>query len=255
MRKLAGLMVLGSLVFGGREAAAQTQGIGATSDDRVFITIGFGVESGKSDTNDTKNYTLYDEAATTTANTSWTSGSIFEGSIAIRVIRNFTVGVAYHQETNTTDAEITGTAPHPIFFNRPRNFTASAGGLYRRENAAHLTFGWVVPINDKLDVVASAGPSFFRLQQDVVRDVTIAEGAGFTTVVAQPLVVEQKRSVVGFNAGADVTYILWQNDNVRLGAGGFVRYAGATTDVRLLVSDVETKVGGIQFGFGGRVRF
>jgi hypothetical protein len=250
-------MVLGLLVVGGREAAAQGQGIGATSDDRVFMTIGFGVESGKSDTNDTKNYTLYDEAATTTANTSWTSGSIFEGGIAIRVIRNFTVGVAYHQETNTTDAEITGTAPHPIFFNRPRDFTASAGGLYRRENAAHLTFGWVVPINDKLDVLVSAGPSFFRLRQDVVSDVEVSDpiNSNFATPVTAVRLAEQKRSVVGYNAGADVTYILWQNDNVRLGAGGFVRYTGATTDVRLLVSDVETKVGGIQFGFGGRVRF
>lgn len=253
MRKLAGLMVLGLLLVGGSEAAAQ--GMGAATDDRVFMTIGFGVESGTSDTNDTKSYTLYDEAATTTVNTAWTSGSIFEGSLAVRVIRNFTVGVAYHQETNTTDAAISGSAPHPVFFNRPRSFTGEAGGLYRRENAAHLTFGWVVPVNDKLDVHVTAGPSFFRLQQDVVSDVTIAEGAGFTTVVAQPLVVEQKRSVVGFNAGADATYILWQNDNVRLGAGGFVRFAGATTDVRLLVSDVETKVGGVQFGFGGRIRF
>lgn len=255
MRKLAGLMVLGFLVFGGRNAAAQTGGIGAASDDRVFVTIGFGVESGTSDTNDTKNFILFDEPATTNANTSWTSGSFFEGGIAVRVIRNFTVGVAYHQETNTTDADITGTAPHPIFFNRPRTFTATAGGLQRRENAAHLTFGWIVPINDKLDVLVSGGPSFFRLTQDVVRDVRLAEGANFTTVVAQPELAEEKENVVGFNAGADVTYILWQNDNVRLGAGGFVRYAGATADVRLLVSDVETDVGGIQFGFGGRIRF
>lgn len=255
MRKLAGLMVLGLLVFGGREAAAQSQGIGATSDDRVFITIGFGVESGSSEANDTKTYTLYDESATTSANTSWTSGSFFEGGMSVRVIKNFTIGVAYHQETNTTDAELSGSAPHPVFFNRPRSFTATAGGLYRRENAAHLMLGWVVPINDKLDVLLSAGPSFFRLRQDVVSDVSIAEGAGFTSVVAQPVVVEQKRSQTGFNAGADVTYIFWQNDNVRLGGGGFVRFAGATTDVRLLVSDVETKVGGIQFGFGGRIRF
>jgi hypothetical protein len=61
--------------------------------------------------------------------------------------------------------------------------------------------------------------------------------------------------LTGYNVGADLTYMLWQNDSVRLGAGGFVRYTGATTDVRLLANDVETKVGGIQFGFGARVRF
>ena len=67
MRKLVVMMALGLLVAGGREAAAQGQGIGATSDDRVFLSIGFGVESGSSDMSDTKTYTLYDEPATTSA--------------------------------------------------------------------------------------------------------------------------------------------------------------------------------------------
>jgi hypothetical protein len=254
MRQLAGLLVVfGVLMTAGSEAAAQ--GIGGAVDDRVFLSIGFGVEAGSSDMNDTKTYTLYDEPATTTVETSWSSGSFFEGGAAVRAIRNFTVGISYHQETNTTDAAITGTAPHPVFFNRPRNFTAEAGGLYRRENAVHLSFGWVVPVNDKLDVLVSGGPSFFRLKQDVVKDVSIAEGAGFTTVVAQPVVEEVSRSVTGLNVGADVTYVFWQNDNVRIGGGGFVRYAGATTDVTLMVNNVETTVGGMQFGFGGRIRF
>jgi len=245
--------MLGLLVVGSREAAGQ--GMGATSDDRIFIAIGFGVESGSSDMADTKTYTLYDEPATTSTSTSWTSGSIFGGGLDIRLIKNFTVGVHYHQETNTTDAAITGTAPHPVFFNRPRNFEATAGGLYRRENAVHLTLGWVVPINSKVDVLVTGGPSFFRLEQDVVSDVSVAETGNFTTVVAQPTISTQSRSVTGYNAGVDASYLLWQNDNVRLGAGGFMRFTGATTDVFMLTNNVETKVGGLQFGFGGRIRF
>ncbi len=251
MHKLVAVMVLGLLVGGSREAAAQ-----GTPDDRVFLSVGFGVESGSSDANDVKQYTLYDEPATTEVKTPWSSGSFFESGVAIRVYRSMTVGLSYHQETNTAETAITGTAPHPVFFNRPRTFSSEAGGLYRRENATHLSFGWIVPINPKLDVLVSGGPSFFRLRQDVVSDVVITEsGGGFTTVVATPTVVTQRRSEAGFHVGADVTYILWQNDRMRLGGGAFVRYAGATTDVRLLVSDVETKVGGVQFGFGGRIRF
>lgn len=251
MYKLVAVMVLGLLVGGSREAAAQ-----GAPDDRVFLSIGFGVESGSSAANDSKQYTLYDEPATTEVNTPWTSGSFFEGGVAVRVYRSLTVGVSYHQETNTSEAAITGTAPHPVFFNRPRTFSAEAGGMYRRENATHLSFGWVVPFGTKLDVLVSGGPSFFRLRQDVVSDVLITErGGGFTEVVVAPTTVTQRRSEVGYNVGADVTYILWQNDRMRLGGGAFVRYTGATTDVRLLVSDVETKVGGIQFGFGARIRF
>lgn len=252
MHKLVAVMVLGLLVGGSREAAAQ-----GTPDDRVFLSVGFGVESGSSDANDVKQYTLYDEPATTEVKTPWSSGSFFEGGVAIRVYRSMTVGLSYHQETNTSEAAITGTAPHPVFFNRPRTFGPStAGGLERRENATHLSFGWVVPVSPKLDILVSGGPSFFRLQQDVVRDVAIAEtGAPFTEVLVSSTKVTEKESVVGYHVGADVTYILWQNDRMRLGGGAFVRYAGATTDVRLLVSDVETKVGGVQFGFGGRIRF
>jgi opacity protein-like surface antigen len=245
--------MLGLLVVGSREAAGQ--GIGAASDDRLFLAIGFGVESGSSDMSDTKTYTLYDEPATTSTSTTWSSGSFFGGGMDVRLIRNFTVGVHYHQETNTTDTAITGTAPHPVFFNRPRNFESVASGLYRRENAAHLTLGWVVPINPKLDVLVTGGPSFFRLEQDVVSDVAISESGDFSRPVATPSLTTHSRSVTGYNVGADATYIVWQNDSVRLGAGGFVRFTGATTDVHMLTSDVETKVGGLQFGFGGRIRF
>lgn len=251
MRKLVLAMVCGLLVGSSSEAAAQ----GAVAD-RVFLNIGFGVESGSSDANDTKQYTLYDEPATTTVNTPWTSGSIFGGGIDFRIVKNLTVGVSYHQETNTAEAAITGTAPHPVFFNRPRTYSSTASGLERRENATHVSIGWVVPVGTKFDVLVSGGPSFFRLQQDVVRDVVIAEAGGaFTEVLVSPTVVTEKKSVTGYNVGADATYIFWQNDSVRLGVGGFVRYAAATTDVLLLVNNVETTVGGVQFGFGGRIRF
>lgn len=250
MRKFAVLMVLGVLVGGTREAAAQ----GVT--DRVFLNIGFGVEQGNNDATDTTTYTLYDETATVSSSTSWTSGSIFGGGVDFRLFKGFTVGVGYHQETNTTGSLVTGSLPHPIFFNRPRTFSVTEGGLQRRENATHITFGWVQQITPKLDVLVSGGPSFFRLQEDVVSEVEVAErGGDYSQVLVSPTVTLQKRSVTGYNVGADVTYILWQNDSVRLGGGGFVRYTGATTDVRLLANNIETKVGGIQFGFGARIRF
>ncbi len=252
MRKLAVLMVVGLLVGGSREAAAQ-----GAPDDRILLSISFGVESGSSELNDSKQYTLYDEPATTTAKTSWKSGRFFGGGIDIRLIKGLTVGVSYHQEKITANAVLSGTVPNPIFFNRPRTFTSELGGLERRESAAHVSVGWIVAIGSKLDVLFSGGPSFFRLQQEVVTEVLIAErGLPFTEVLVSPQKATQKRSDLwGYNVGTDVTYILWENDRVRLGGGGFVRITGATTDVRLFVSDVETKVGGVQYGFGGRLRF
>jgi hypothetical protein len=243
------LLVCGCVIGASREANAQ-------ATDRGYVNVGFGVEWGESDLSDTKNFTIYDEAARINQATHWSSGSIFDIGAGIRVWRGLTVGVAYHQETNTADTALDGSIPSPVFFNRPRSFTATAPGLFRREHGTHLQFGWLFPYGEKLDVLAFAGPSWFRLQQDVVSDVTVGEkGSPFTEVVVQPTTTTRERSVVGFNLGADVTYIVWSNDRVRVGAGSFLRFTQASADVLLMSTEQPTDVGGFQFGFGGRLRF
>ena len=223
--------------------------------DRGYVNIGFGVESGSSSVTDTKNLVIYEEAATITSNTTWTSGSLVDAAFGLRVWRNLTVGVAYHQEENDTDGEITGSIPSPIFFNRPRTLAQDIV-LERKEKAAHLVISWALPIGTKFDVLLSGGPSFFRLEQDAVNDVEIGErGSPFTEVVARPTIETRKKSLTGFNVGADATYIIWSNDDVRFGAGGFIRFTQASGDVLMLVTEQSTDVGGIQFGLGARIRF
>jgi hypothetical protein len=56
--------------------------------------------------------------------------------------------------------------------------------------------------------------------------------------------------------GADVSYYFTE----RFGAGGFLRWAGGSTDIEVLDAsnlrqEVKTDVGGFQAGFGARVRF
>ena len=105
--------------------------------------------------------------------------------------------------------------------------------------------------------MVSGGPSFFRMEQDVVSDVAFGEQGGtFATVVAQP---------DGRDAQAEPdrlqrrrwtrTYIVWQNDSIRVGAGGFVRFTQADMNIEMLNSSQPTKAGGVQFGFGARLRF
>lgn len=248
-----------TLVIGGMIAGASTDAAaqGKTWDDRVYLNIGFGVESGDTTLSDSRPLTIYEEAGSATASSTYTSGSLFDVGVGIRLWKNFSVGAAYHQEQNTADIAVTGSAPHPVFFNQPRTFTATAGGdQFRKENATHLQLGWMLPFGKKLDVLVFAGPSWFRLQQPVVSNVTIGElGPPYTQVTATSTVEIRKKSAVGYNAGADVSYLVWQNDSVRVGGGVFVRYARASTDVLLLQSEVPTDVGGLQVGFGGRIRF
>jgi hypothetical protein len=253
MNKLVGTIVLVCGVFAGLAPAASAQT--APWSDRGYINVGWGVESGSSALADAKGFTIYDEAATVSSAATFTSGSLFDVGVGLRIWKNLTVGAGYHQEQNDTEGALTGSIPSPVFFNRPRTLTHPVPGLERKEKATHLMIGWVVPIGSKFDLMISGGPSFFRVEQDVVSDVRIGEGANFTTVVADPEVTTRKQSVTGYNVGADATYIVWQNDNVRVGAGGFVRFTMADAAFDMLSSSQPTEVGGVQFGFGARLRF
>jgi hypothetical protein len=250
MRKTAvAIFVLGALVAQSREAAAQWS-------DRGYLNFSTGVESSSSTLTDTRNYTLYDEPATTTTSSSITGGNILDFSGGVRVFRNLSVGAAWHMEKNRADVAITGSVPNPIFFNRPRQLTHTENELERKEMAAHLQFGWMVPFGQKFDVLVFAGPSWFRLEQEVVSQVDVVErGLPFTEVVPVVETETRKKSVVGYNVGFDASYLIWQNDRVRLGAGGFVRYTVADATVPLMTTEVESDVGGAQFGIGVRFRF
>ena len=254
MNKSVVVFLIACGVFAGSSRQASAQG--ATWADRGYINVGWGVESGSSAMTDTRTSSIYEETATITSSSTFSSGSLFDVGVGVRIIRNLTVGVAYHQEQNDTEGQLTGSIPSPEFFNRPRTLNETVTGLDRKEQATHLQIGWVIPIGQKLDVLVSAGPSFFRLTQEVVSDVRIGEqGGAFTTVVATPTMTERKKSQTGYNAGVDATYILWQNDSIRIGAGGFVRVTKADMDVEMLNTSQPTEVGGVQFGFGARLRF
>jgi hypothetical protein len=240
------------VLAGAGSANAQT----GTWADRGYINIGFGVESGSSAVTDTENIVIYEEAGTITSSDSFTSGNVLDAGFGLRIWRNLTVGVAYHQEENDSNGELTGSIPSPIFFNRPRQLSQEVTSLVRKEMGTHLVIGWVLPFHEKLDVMVFGGPSFFRLQQDVVDEVEIGETSSpFTTVVADPDVQTRKKSASGYNVGFDATYIVWSNDDVRFGAGGFVRFTKAKTNILMLTNERETEVGGVQVGFGGRIRF
>ena len=254
MRRIAMTFVVGCLIAAAaRDASAQMK----PWEDRVYLNVGFGVESGNSTLADSRPLTIYEENGTVSASSTYTSGSLFDIGIGFRLWKNFSVGSAYHQEQNTADFAIAGTAPHPIFFNQPRRFTATAAGdQFRQEKAVHMQLGYMIPLGTKFDVMVFGGPSWFRLEQPVVSNVTISElGTTFAQVAVTSTVESRKKSPVGYNVGMDMSFMAWQNDSVRLGAGAFVRYARAKTNVLLLQTEQPTDVGGLQVGFGGRIRF
>jgi hypothetical protein len=253
MNKFVGLFLLACGVCLGTAHEASAQG--APWSDRGYINLGWGVESGSSTMTDTRSASIYEETATVNTESTFTSGSLFDVGVGLRIFKNLTIGAAYHQEQNDTEGTVSGSIPSPVFFNRPRTLSG-AEPLDRKEAATHFTIGWVVPLSTKLDFMIYAGPSFFRLTQEVISNVVPNEaGATSTTIGATITTAERKKSVTGYNAGVDMTYIAWSNDSIRLGVGGFVRMSAAETEVEMMSTTQPTTVGGVQFGLGARLRF
>jgi hypothetical protein len=226
-------------------------------EDRVFGGISFGIDSGSADVTDSRTISVYGESGTLSSTSGFDADGIIDFSVGARVWRNMGAAIGYHSKSSTGVAEITGSIPHPQFFDRPRSFSDSVDGIDRDENATHLMIGWMLPVNDNLDVFVYGGPSFYRLSQEVVSDLAIAEqGPPYTSIVVQPTIDVRKKSATGYNIGADATYIVYTTESVRLGIGGFMRFTGATADLRISDnSTVETDLGGFQIGIGARVRF
>ena len=247
------LLVTAGLIAGASaDSAAQTQ----AWTDRGYININAGFQASSADLNDSRDFSLYAEDARLQVDTSVDSGAILDLSGGLRVWGNVSVGVGYHGGSSTSDARVTGTIPHPIFFDQPRTLSTDVSGLERTEKGYHLQFGYMIPVTDRIDVHVTAGPSRFSLSQEVVSDVTITEqGVPFTAVGATPTITKRTDTSFGYNVGADISYVLFEQDAVRVGTGLFMRYSAASAEILALSNTISSDVGGFQAGFGARVRF
>lgn len=253
-RRALTIAVCALCVAGAREASAQPV---QDWTDRGYFNFNVGFESTSGTLNDATNFVLYDEQGTKEARASVDSGAFIDFSVGGRVWKNVSAGIGFHREATTGQATAEASVPSPVVFNRNRLVTVSADDLKRSERAIHLQVGYMIPLNEKLTVHVFGGPSFFRLSQDVVGDLTFTEQPpAFTTVNATPNVVKRSDSVTGAHIGGDVSYVLYDTGTVKVGGGFFMRYAGATGRVTVLDADeIESDLGGLQFGFGARVRF
>jgi hypothetical protein len=213
--------------------------------DKGYVTVNVGVQVGSDDLNTSSTFSLYEETATVTSTQRVKSGAFFEVGGAYRVWgRNLLAGVTFSHTSTDSNVAITGTIPDPVFFDRPRNVTATQSGAGHSENVIHLSAIWMIPVANKLDVGVFGGPSIFMVTQDTITTLTVTEPG---PSVNAPL-TDVKKTTAGVNLGVDVQYLLRRNWAV----GGLARYTWGSADV----GDGSDKlgVGGFQIGVGARYR-
>lgn len=223
-------------------------------EDRGYISANFGLQVGSQTFDESATPVIYGENASLTVPHSVGGGPFFDVSVAVRVWGNTAIGVGYSAFSSTETATLTGQIPNPIVFNSPRPVSASTGELEHKETAIHVQFVYMIPMTNTFELALFAGPSFYDIAQDFVSNVGITEGpAPFGTVTVSSVeTTSVSERAIGFTAGADGTFLFTR----QLGAGVFLRYSGAQADLATIGGGtVSVSAGGLQFGFGARIRF
>jgi hypothetical protein len=243
------LMALVSLALLPVEARAQ-----AMLRDKVIVQANVGIQVGDNDLSRQSTFDLYDEPATVDISQTINNGAFFEFGGAYKVRPAFGIGVVYGFVSNSGEGTISGSLPHPQFFDQPRSFQADASDLKHAEHSIHFQAIYYMPFTDKVDFSFFGGPSVFAVKQGLLQSVVFSENPpAFTSVTIDSVeTVELKDSGWGFNIGADMTYAL----TPRIGVAGLVRYTRGTVDFNISEAQVaEVKTGGFQIGAGIRYKF
>jgi hypothetical protein len=252
MNRTTALLVAGALLVAlVGEASAQ---MGPDRD--YYVSVSGGRQTGTTDLSDQRTFTIYDEPGTIIVNGTVGSLSFFDLAVGRRITGGWTVGLGFHRGTKDGSSVVVMGVPHPLFFGRGRDRSEAVGGLAREEHATHLQIGYLWDLTDELQLHVVGGPSFFRVKQISVTDVQFSEvGPPFDQINIAVNVTTRSKNVTGGHVGADLTYRFYETDRFAMGAGGFVRWTGASAELTFLDSAITSNAGGFQYGVGLRFGF
>ncbi len=230
--------------------------------DRIFINVnGSYLSPTPIDVKGGSTFTKYDETGTTTsASTVTFKKSLVDISGGVRVINNFGLAVGFTSSSTIGTGTLSASVPHPLVYNSPRMAGGTLDGLDHFESALNVMAVYVVNLPMSFQAAVSAGPTFFKVTQDTIGTVSVAdEVAPYTRITLQnPTVVTTTANKTALNVGLDLAWFSPLRASVlsNLGVGVFVRYAGTTMELTPEgVDPISMKVGGFQYGAGLRIRF
>ena len=194
----------------------------------------------------------FGEAATVDTSYRVKAAPGFDVGGGVRLWRNLGIGVSGSRFTKTNGAAVDAQVPHPFYFNRARSVSGDASGLKREETAVHLRALWMIPATERWQIGVSGGPSWFSVRQDLVDDVKITQSYPYDTATFAGVASRRvSRSRIGFNAGADVSYLFARH----VGVGADVRFTRARMRFPSGSDTLSVDAGGARLAAGLRLRF
>jgi hypothetical protein len=193
-------------------------------------------------------FPLYDETGTVQVSHDIKNGAIFDVTGGVRIGKRWGAALNLFGRSGSAPATVTASVPDPVLFDAPRTVSSSIAKMTHHEFWIAPLFVYVMPVNEKVDVMVMVGPALAKLTHDLATSVTVAEGATASAPTVTVGITTLHHSYITFEAGADVRYLLTKN----VGVGGFIRYGGTKANVS---STLKVTLGGVQVGAGIRVRY
>lgn len=196
---------------------------------------------------------LYGESARLRTGASWPAGPSLEVDGGVRVWRNLGVAVTVTRSHRDGESSVSGTVPHPFFFEQPRALAAAGPSLSRTETALHGGLAWTHAVSRRLGVAAIAGPSVIGVDQDVIAAIALRETYPYSSVqVGTATVARRSGSALGVHVAGDVVWGLTRD----LGLSGGARYSHATVRIETTPGQrIDLDLGGVVIRVGLRWRF
>jgi hypothetical protein len=229
--------------------------------ERGWIDVNFGVAVAASKTFTTTLATpLFQETRTATATYRNPTGAEFDFGGGVMVTPQVGIGISFTGTAHEDEAQLAITVPHPTRFNASASDAKPTDSKFQRvEGGANIQLMLVTPISPRGRVRLFLGPTYFRVQQDMVRSIAYDQAylvllpVNTVDITTYERVNKVEGTGWGFHVGGDVSYFFTRV----VGIGGFARFSRATVslDDPLSGLPVDVKAGGFQAGGGLRLKF
>ena len=178
--------------------------------------------------------------------------------VGVRLAGGFGFAVAGQWAWRSVDADVRASLPpliHPARGFRPLAGTAPVD---QERQSLHAGASWSRVLGERAELSVSAGPSWFRVRQGLLADVSFMERYPFDALAFEAAIATTGTGDgLGWHAALDMTWWLGR----RLGAGALVRYSSgqvlldAGRPLGYLAEPVVAPQRGVELVGGFRVRF
>jgi hypothetical protein len=227
--------------------------VAAQNSPRVLVGLSGGTQVAANVLTDHFTFERNVETATVDVKYPVKPGALVDAGLGVRLWNRLGAGVAVAYVTRGGSAQVDARIPHPFVFGRPRPVTGTQDSIARAETGVHFQLQYSIEASGRLSVVLSGGPSWLRVEQDLVTDVQSNEAYPYDEATFRSATASRsKASGVGGNVGADLCWMLGRT----IGLGALVRFTRGTVDIETRdARRLSVRAGGVQAGVGLRFVF